>query len=62
MKGLIPPGGRGMRLRPITFPSAKQLVPVANEPILFYRVEALADSGGKEIGIMVGDRPDIGLI
>src|SRR5258706_1351382 len=55
MKGLILSGGRGTRLRPITFPSAKQLVPVANKPILFYGIEALAESGIKEIGIVVGD-------
>jgi glucose-1-phosphate thymidylyltransferase len=55
VKGLILSGGRGTRLRPITFTSAKQLVPVANKPILFYGIEALADSGIKEIGIVVGD-------
>src|SRR6266849_1258432 len=47
--------GRGTRRRPITFTSAKQLVPVANKPILFYGIEALAASGISEIGIVVGD-------
>ncbi|HEV8675289.1 MAG TPA: glucose-1-phosphate thymidylyltransferase [Methylomirabilota bacterium] len=55
MRGLILAGGRGTRLRPITFTSAKQLVPVANKPILFYGLEALAASGIREIGIVVGD-------
>jgi glucose-1-phosphate thymidylyltransferase len=53
LKGLVLSGGRGTRLRPITHTSAKQLVPVANKPVLFYGLEAMAAAGIDEVGIII---------
>jgi glucose-1-phosphate thymidylyltransferase len=58
VKALVLAGGAGTRLRPITHTSAKQLVPVANKPLLFYGLEAIRDAGITDVGIIVGSTED----
>src|SRR5215213_954286 len=55
LKGLVVSGGQGSRLRPFTYTGAKQLVPIANKPVLFYGVEQLVAAGITDIGVVVGD-------
>ncbi len=58
LKGLILSGGKGSRLRPFTYTNAKQLVPIANKPVLFYAIEQLVECGIRDIAIVVGDTAD----
>ena len=58
LRGLILSGGKGSRLRPFTYSGAKQLVPIANKPVLFYAIEDLVGCGIRDIGIVVGDTGD----
>ena len=53
LKGLVLSGGKGTRLRPITHTSAKQLVPIANKPVLFYGLEAMAEAGIAQVGVII---------
>jgi glucose-1-phosphate thymidylyltransferase len=54
MKGLLLSGGSGTRLRPLTHSGPKQLIPVANKPVLIYALEDLRKAGITEVGVILG--------
>ncbi len=58
MRALVLSGGEGSRLRPLTHTSAKQLIPIAGTPILFHALEAIAEAGIREVGMVVGQTAD----
>ena len=54
MKGLLLAGGHGTRLRPLTFSGNKHMIPIANQPMLFYGLQHLRDAGVREAAVILG--------